>query len=382
MILENLRLTAFKNYPLENFHFHPSFNVLNGLNGMGKTNVLEAIHFLCLGKGYFSSMDKQCIQKGENFFRIEGHFTDENAEKHSVVVKYMEGSRKTLELNGTSLERLSDHVGNIPCVIFAPEDVRNLLETSESRRNFLNNTLVQYDKEYLQQLMVYTHLLKALNAYFKQMTYLKSYDDLYLQSLQEKMEKPGMIIFQKRKELVAEMNLIFCEIYSMISGEKENCSLVFTSQLEKNSLADLWKESLETDKVLGRTTCGVHKDDLRFIMNENEIKNYGSQGQLKSFVLSLKIAQYMILKRSRDRKPIVLLDDVFDKLDHERVGNLVRLLSRDDFGQVFITDTDEKRVSGILQKLGVQGRQFIIHEGKAVRTESYEMSMRRTHETG
>lgn len=372
MILENLRLSSFKNYPVENFQFHPSFNILNGLNGMGKTNVLEAIHYLCLGKGYFTAQDKLCIGQGSDFFRIEGTFQDENGEKLLVVVKYGEGGRKQLEINGTSLERLSDHVGSIPCVIFAPEDVRNLLDTSESRRNFLNNTLVQYDKEYLQSLLVYTNLLKTRNAYFKQMTYLKSYDDLYLQSLQEKMERPAMIIYQKRQKLVEDLNQVFSEMYALIAGEKEHCTLVFTSQLEKSSPADLWRESIETDKVLGRTTCGVHKDDIRFIMNESEIKNYGSQGQLKSFVLSLKIAQYMILKRYRQKKPIVLLDDVFDKLDHERVKNLVRLLSRDEFGQVFISDTDEIRVSEILQKLDMQGRQFVISEGKVEKTESYE----------
>lgn len=339
---------------------------------MGKTNILEAIYYICLGKGYFTAQDKFAVQHEENIFRIESVIGWETGEMDTVVIKYSLGGKKELDYNGTSLERLSEHLGKLPCVIFAPEDIKLLLDTSEARRNFLNQTLVQIDKEYLQAIHIYNKLLKSRNVYLKQQSFLRSFNDLYLESLQEQMKAPAQTIFHKRKSLVDLLNTFFTESYAQISGERENCTIHYESQLVQNDITDLWTSSLANDKSAGRTTCGIHKDDLVLLMDGKPIKNFGSQGQLKSFILALKLAQYRVLEKNNTGKPIILLDDIFDKLDGERVNHLLHLLSSQSMGQVFITDTDENRIPGILQALNIPHRHCTMEEGKLTKLEEYE----------
>lgn len=372
MFIKQLSLVQFRNYNEEQWPFHPSINILTGLNGMGKTNVLEAIYFLCMGKGYFSSLDKYSVKQSQSFFRIAGIVENDDKQETKIVIKYKEGGRKEIEINGAALEKLSDHVGKVPCVLFSPEDVTLLLDTSEARRNFLNNTLVQYDTDYLKAILLYNKLLKSRNAYLKQMSYLKSYDEQYLESLEEQMALPAAVIFEKRKELVLTLNGLFEKTYALISGEHENCSVTYQSQLFDKNILQAWKDTRNTDKILSRTGFGIHKDDILLWMNEKPIKHYGSQGQLKSFVLSLKMAQYHLLKTIKNTKPIIMLDDIFDKLDNERVRHLFDVLSTDEFGQVFITDTDQNRVPEIIGQLSSGGKQFTILEGTIQNTTVYE----------
>ncbi len=346
--------------------------MLTGLNGMGKTNVLEAIYFLCMGKGYFSALDKYSVKQAESFFRIAGIVESDDKHDTKIVIKYKEGGRKEIEINGTALEKLSDHVGKIPCVLFSPEDVTLLLDTSEARRNFLNNTLVQYDANYLKAILLYNKLLKSRNAYLKQMVYLKSYDEKYLESLEEQMAEPALFIFEQRKGLVKALNEIFEKTYALISGEHENCSVTYQSQLYDKDLLQAWKDTRNHDKMVSRTGFGIHKDDILLWMNDKPIKHYGSQGQLKSFVLSLKMAQYHLLKSIKNTKPVIMLDDIFDKLDNQRVKHLIDILSTNEFGQVFITDTDHKRVPEIISQLSAGGKQFTIFEGNIQNTTEYE----------
>ena len=343
---------------------------------MGKTNILEAIYYICLGKGYFTTQDKFGVQHEKNIFRIESAIGWETGETDTIAIKYTLGGKKELEYNGTGLERLSEHLGRLPCVIFAPEDIKLLLNTSEARRNFLNQTLVQIDKEYLRAIHLYNKLLKSRNAYLKQQSFLRSFNDVYLESLQEQMKEPAQTIFLKRKLLVEMLNAYFTKRYAQISGEKESCLITYESQLSQDDIMDLWTSSLATDKNSGRTTCGIHKDDLVLHMDDKAIKNFGSQGQLKSFILALKLAQYRVLENNNPGKPIILLDDIFDKLDGERVNHLLHLLSAQSMGQVFITDTDEKRIPGVLQDLEIPHKHFTMEEGTLAKQEEYEAAQR------
>lgn len=362
MFLQSLKLTQFRNYKEEKIDFHPAFNTITGLNGMGKTNILDAIFYLSMGKGYFTGLDRYSVQHTEEFFRIQGIFSD-GTNTLDVVVKYKAGGKKELEVNGVLMERLSDHVGRIPCVIFAPEDITLLQETSEARRNFLNHTLVQFDTEYLNAIIIYNKLLTSRNSYLKQMASGHSYNDLYLESLHEQMASPCRIIYEKRKLAVYELNILFENLYKVISGNKEVCTLLYKSQLEKEDPLLLWKDSMAADKMLGRTTAGVHKDDILLWMNGKPLKNFGSQGQIKSYILALKLAQYRLLETTKKSKPIIMLDDIFDKLDEKRVNYLLELMAEDSFGQVFITDTDVKRVPSILQNKKLEGKQLLVSNG-------------------
>ncbi|MFZ1704127.1 MAG: DNA replication and repair protein RecF [Saprospiraceae bacterium] len=371
MNISQLKLVNFRNYTEEKIDFHPSFNIITGLNGMGKTNILDAIHFLCLGKGYFSGMDKFSVQHENTFFRLEGTFIETN-KNTNVVLKYQMGGKKELEVSGVVLDRLSDHVGQFPCVIFAPEDIKLLQDTSEARRNFLNNTLVQFDKDYLTAVIFYNKLLKSRNVYLKSMLATHAFDDLYLESLQEQMVHPAKVIFEKRKQLIGQLQQVFEEVYAILSKKREKCVMLYESQLHKEDPLDLWNSSMSRDKILGRTTCGIHKDDLVLWMNSKPIKNFGSQGQLKSFILALKFSQYRILETSKKVKPLIMLDDIFDKLDEQRVGQLMELVSGDSFGQVFVTDTDNKRIPSLLKNLKKGGRHFTIESGTIKQVQDYE----------
>ncbi|MFZ1560250.1 MAG: DNA replication and repair protein RecF [Saprospiraceae bacterium] len=365
MLLSTIKLTHFRNYESEYFSFHPGMNALVGLNGMGKTNVLDAVYYLCLGKSYFSSGDKMVIMQDRDFFRIEGIF-NADADMDMVVIKSQSGSRKDIEISGKKLERIGDHVGRFLTVMIAPADIQMMLEGSEERRNFINNTIVQTDRSYLEDLILYSHLLKRRNALLKSFADQKHFDPLLLESVTTGMYMPAQHIYEVRKALVSQMLAIFEETYADISGHREKCGIVYQSQLDGNELSALMDKNLERDRFLTRTTQGIHKDDLVFTMNGEPLKNFASQGQLKSFVLALKLTQYKLIEANSGRKPILLLDDIFDKLDQTRVKHLLTLLLHGNFGQVFITDTNEDRIKKILDEINSDYRIFTVSNGKII----------------
>jgi DNA replication and repair protein RecF len=362
--VQSLKLTQFRNYEAAELHFHPGINALIGLNGMGKTNVLDALYFLCLGKSYFSNTDKMVMMMDKDFFRLESIFVGEK-DKEMVVIKSKAGSRKEIEISGKKAERISDHVGRFLCVIIAPDDIHMMLEGSEERRNFLNNTIVQTDKMYLDDLLLYNGLLKRRNALLKSFAEQRRFDDLLLESVTTGMFAPADRIHRQRKQHVQQMAPIFEEIYAEISGNRETCSIVYESQLDNGNLESLMLLNKDKDKVLTRTTQGIHKDDLLFTMNGEPLRHFASQGQLKSFVLALKITQYCMLEANSGQKPILLLDDIFDKLDHTRVKHLLALLIKRQFGQTFITDTNQERIQKILIELGAAHKLFQVKDGNA-----------------
>lgn len=363
LIISKLSLYQFRNYQNEKINFHPRMNAITGLNGMGKTNILDAIYYLCLGKSFFSSTDRLLVMHDKEGFRIEGEFLNASV-KDIISVKSLVGKNKEIEISGKKLVRISEHVGRFPCVMIAPSDIQLLLSGSEERRNFMNNTIVQYDPIYLDNLLIYNRLLKQRNALLKSMAERRQFDPVLLESISAGMRTPAQYIHNARKLLESRIRKIFSDIYNKISESRELCDVAFESQLDHDSFENLQILSLEKDRILARTGQGIHKDDLQFFMNEMPLKDYASQGQLKSFVLALKLAQYTILESVKSTKPVLLLDDIFDKLDQQRVSHLLSLVLSEGFGQVFISDTQTERIRTVLEQLGAEYHIFVVENGK------------------
>lgn len=347
MHLLQLKLTHFKSYSGQSFDFSPRLNCLTGPNGVGKTNVLDAIHFLCLCKSHAGLNDKHLVRHGETFFRLEGKFeTAEGSTK--IVAKYQLGQRKEMERNGSAYERLTDYIGQFPVVMIAPDDVSLVQDGSEDRRRFLDSTLSQISAGYLQNLLVYNALLKQRNALLKLFAEQRRFDAALLESLDRQMPNPAQQLFEQRRRFVEQLQPNFLEYYAAISGSREQVSLRYESDLEKSNFEVLMAQHLDRDRLLQRTSSGPHRDDLAFFMDGQAVKKFASQGQLKSFLLALRLAQYEVLRQEKGVAPILLLDDIFDKLDAKRVSQLVALLIGRDFGQVFITDTQRGRMESVV----------------------------------
>lgn len=344
--LQRIQLVHFKNYTDQKIEFSPRLNGLVGNNGMGKTNLLDAIYYLCMGKSYFSVRDQFLVEHSESFFRLVGEFelTDR---QDKIVVKVVPKQRKELELNGRVYDKLADHVGRFPVVIVVPDDTQLIREGSEERRRFVDNTLSQLDPDYLRHLLQYNKVLKQRNALLKQWGGRLLSEDL-LQIYDEQLLAPAKYIFSRRETFIEEFQAPFQAAHQAICGGKEQASLRYRSALRDMPFLELLQSKREKDVVLERTSQGIHRDDLVFHLGEHPLKRLGSQGQLKSFIVALKLAQYRFLKDERKVAPILLLDDIFDKLDPNRVQQLVSYILQEDFGQVFITDTDQDRVTRVL----------------------------------
>lgn len=361
MHLQQIKLTNFRNYEFQSIDFSERLNLISGLNGQGKTNLLDAVYYLCMGKSHFQSTDKNVVRKGESFFRLEGLFFLEKVDK--IVAKVLPGELKTIERNDIPYPRLSDHVGFLPVVFMAPDDTALALEGSEERRRFMDNTLCQLDHQYLESLVTYNKLLEKRNALLRQFASQGGFNQLLLETFNAQMEIPASTIYEKRKWFIEQFQPVFNHFYGAISMEAEPVECLFRSQLEGNNLADLLEKSLEKDRHLQRTSVGVHRDDLIFHLKSLPLKRFASQGQLKSFVLSMKLAQYELLRQQKGKLPILLLDDLFDKLDDTRASQLIELLVKGDFGQVFITDTHPQRAEEMARSFSGAYKKLTISEG-------------------
>lgn len=364
-----IKLYNFRNYRKLNANFIPEVNAFLGFNGSGKTNLQDAIHYLCLGKSYFSSGDRHIVHHGEEGFRVEGVF-ERLQRNHKVALKVRVGQSKELSLDAKKYEKLSDHLGFLPIVIIAPADIMLLLEGGEARRKLMDYSLTQIDRDYLHHLMSYNRLLKQRNALLKQFNDRQYFDKVLLDAITQKMIEPAHHIHKKRKAFCEKLSTKFEEKYKIISGDRELCKCQYRSDLDDASLDDLMNESLEKDSLMGRTRKGIHKDDIKFYIHDELLKPYASQGQLKSFILSIKLAQYDILRdHLGEDKPIVVLDDIFDKLDMNRVKALLELLSQDHFGQVFLSDTSTTRIPGLMKELKTEIAVFHVDNATLVRNE-------------
>ncbi|MTB52375.1 DNA replication/repair protein RecF [Lewinella sp. W8] len=363
MHLADLTLTQFKNYGKVSLEFSPRLNCFVGQNGAGKTNLLEGVYYLCMGKGYDSTPDQYNVRHGDDVSRLEGHFVQDDDSRDRIVVKIQKRKRKIIERNGAAYDRLAEHVGRYPVVIVVPDDSSLVLEGSEMRRRLLDNSLSQTDPAYLQHLLNYNRLLSNRNALLKELDGRPDSSGL-LEVYNLQMAPAATYIHAQRKAFVAPFTELLTEAYAAISGARETVGVAYKSQLEDVAWEDLCRERTEKDRILQRTTGGVHRDDLTFTQEGHPLRRVASQGQLKSFVLSLKLAQYRLLERSTRRPPILLLDDIFDKLDQQRVEQLLHYVMSAAFGQVFITDTDPERVLALIRSDDtIDWRRFLVDDG-------------------
>lgn len=364
MHLEKITLTHFKNYEAQTLDLVRGVNCFTGMNGMGKTNLLDAIYYLCISKSYFGLADRELVLEGQDFFRLEGRFVREGRGE-KIVAKVMPRKQKVFECNDVPYTTLSAHIGLFPVVIIAPDDTGIALGGSEERRRFVDNALSQIDPLYLQHLMTYNKVLKQRNALLKQFADRERFEPALLAIYDEQMIAPAGYLYEVRRAFMAEFSEILADTYTKISGGQEIVSCQYQSKLADCSLSELLRSSLAKDRALQRSTAGPHRDDLDFAIAERPLKRFASQGQLKSFILALKLAQYQMLKHKKNKPPILLLDDIFDKLDAQRVKHLLALIIQEDYGQVFITDTHQDRTSAIVANSGSAYRNFHIEQGKA-----------------
>ncbi len=364
MYLQQLSVINFKNYAEASLSFTEGVNVFTGNNGAGKTNLLDAIHYLALCKSYFNPVDSQQIKQGTEFFIITGNFSkDDRTENVACSVK--RNQKKQFKRNKKDYQRLADHIGLFPLVMVSPYDISIIIEGSEERRKFIDNVISQTDNQYLDQLIGYNKVLQNRNALLKHIADTGRYDPGLLEVLDEQLIAFGRQIFEKRKAFMELFTEIFNRHYKFLSEEAENVALIYESPLLYDAFATALKKNLERDRVLERTSTGVHKDDLLFVINGMPVKKFGSQGQQKSFLIALKLAQYSFLYQQKKYKPILLLDDIYDKLDDLRIAKLMRMISNHDFGQVFITDTNEQRVNSIFSAMNMTINLFKVTGGEA-----------------
>ncbi|TYP98283.1 DNA replication and repair protein RecF [Tenacibaculum adriaticum] len=349
MYLQKISLVNFKNIETQTFSFEKKINCFVGNNGVGKTNVLDAIYYLSFAKSYFNPIAGQNIRHGQDFFMIEGDYLlNERSEK--IICSLKRGSKKVLKRNGKAYEKFSEHIGQLPLVIISPADRDLIVEGSETRRKFLDGVISQQDKEYLNALISYNKTINQRNALLKYFAANRTFDALNLKVYDEQLITYGTIVYEKRKRFLEDFVPIFNEKYQIISGGKEFVNLLYKSQLQEQSFVDLLRVSLEKDRMLQYTSVGIHKDDLSFEIDEYPIKKFGSQGQQKSYLIALKLAQFEFIKQQSKITPILLLDDIFDKLDENRVAQIIRLVNNDEFGQIFITDTHSERTENVLKQ--------------------------------
>jgi DNA replication and repair protein RecF len=363
MYLETLHLVNFKNYEEVNLHFSPRINVFLGKNGSGKTNLLDGIFYLGFTKSAFSPSDQQCIMLGQANLVIRGIFRN-GPVVNQVATSVQLGVKKVFKENEEEYQKLSEHIGKYPIVIIAPDDVDLVREGSESRRKFFDGIISQLDKAYLDNLIQYNQALKLRNGL------LKIYGDrgtevdwMAIESYDQLLTTLGNSIFQRRSKFVSEFLPVFEKYYEYLVDHCEKVTIRYWSQLAQTAFDIGLFESRRKDFALQRTTFGIHRDDFEFILSDETIKKFGSQGQQKSFVIAMKLAQFEILEHHKGFKPILLLDDIFDKLDDFRIARLLELI-KSDFGQLFITDARPERTMGLLRHIEVPSTIFTIDQGK------------------
>ena len=350
MYLKQLSLTQYKNIRSKTFDFNPKINCFVGDNGKGKSNILDAIYHLAFGKSYFNPIASQNIQLGEDFFVLEGRYEREEREE-KIVCSLKKGQKKVMKRNGKVYEKLSDHIGLIPTVIISPADRDLIAEGSSTRRKFMDGVIGQTDAVFLQNLIEYHKILSQRNALLKFFALNNTFESDTLAVYDDQLSQRSTALYEKRKAFMETFIPVFNTRYQDISEGNERVDLEYESQLHQNSHKALLESSLEKDKILQYTSTGIHKDDINFLLEAQPIKKFGSQGQQKTFLIALKLAQFDFLKKQTGGAPLLLLDDAFDKLDQKRVTQIISLVDQNDFGQIFLTDTHEERTLNALHSL-------------------------------
>ncbi len=350
--LQKLSLYNFKNYEGLNLELNSRANCFLGNNGSGKTNLLDAIYYLCNCKSYFNAVDSQNILFGTDQFAITGEFTRQG-QHEQVICSVRRNQRKIVKRNHKEYDRLSEHIGLLPCVMITPYDIELIWDGSEVRRKFLDSTLAQLSRGYLDDLIAYNHALLQRNTVLKTYSKQAHFPDDFLEVWDVQLAERATLIYEARTSFLKSFLSVFQRVYKEISGGAEEVSFRYVSELNEATMELLLRNNNRRDKLLERTSAGVHRDDLEFLIDEHALKKFASQGQQKSFLFALKFAQYLFIKESTGVKPILLLDDFFDKIDDNRVGNIMSWLANNDAGQMFITDTSSERMPAVLEKAGI-----------------------------
>jgi DNA replication and repair protein RecF len=362
MYLKELKIANFRNCKEIELCFSPNINCFIGKNGAGKTNLLDAVYYLSFCKSYFGNLEQQNITHECDFFSILGTYQhNENTETcHCVLEK---GKAKQFKLNKKEYDRLADHIGRYPLVMVSPYDTDLINAGSDERRRYVDSVVSQFNRNYLNDLITYNKALIQRNALLKQFAETGYFDRNTLEIWDMRMELPAHRIFEIRKTFAESFTPVFQKYYSMISNAAETVEIEYESTLDTMPFLELMRQSLEKDRILRYSTAGIHKDNLTFKINGFPVKYFGSQGQQKSFLVAMKLAQFDYIREKTGVKPILLLDDVFDKLDDDRVKQLVQLTGGDYFGQVFITDTQQARIEQIFKEHSIDHRIFIMENG-------------------
>ncbi len=350
MVLQKVSLTNYKNFESQDFTFDKKINCLVGRNGIGKTNVLDAIYHLSYGKSYFNPVTTQNVNHNKDFFVIDGRYQLEDKDE-KIVIGYKKGQKKTIKRNGKEYERFSDHIGLLPLVIISPSDRNLIVEGSDTRRKFLDSIISQSDKTYLNNLIQYNKVIAQRNSLLKYFFANRTFDPDTLEAYNHKMEALGVPIYEKRKQFLDTFIPLVKERYATVSNDNEAVNIQYKSALHEGEFSELLAQSLPKDKAVQYSTVGIHKDDLQFEIQGFSIKKFGSQGQQKSFLIALKLAQFDFLKMQSKQTPILLLDDIFDKLDSSRVAQIIQLVENENFGQIFISDTHPERTEEVVKNV-------------------------------
>jgi DNA replication and repair protein RecF len=347
MFLKKLSLTNYKNLEASQFKFEARINCFIGNNGIGKSNILDGIYHLAFTKSYFNPSSVQNIQFNKEFFVIEGEF-EKLGRDEKINCSLKRGQKKVIKRNGKVYDKIAEHIGLIPLVIISPADQDLIIEGSMTRRKFIDSVIGQTDKNYLQNLLDYKKTLAQRNALLKYFALNRTFDKNTLDIYNHQMNELSRPIFDERVAFMEEFIPIFKSRYKSISGDKEKIDIEFKSDLNENTLLQLLEQHLDKDRMLQFTSVGVHKDDLDFQISGSPIKKFGSQGQQKTFLIALKLAQFDFIKQVAGMSPIVLLDDIFDKLDQNRVAQTIQLFENETAGQIFISDTHGDRIKEAL----------------------------------
>lgn len=350
--LQHISLVQFKNYSNRSFTFSERIIGICGKNGVGKTNLLDAIHYLCFTKSYFTRLDGNNVLHGNSGFRLEGSFVLHDKPEKAVCI-LRETGKKEFSVNDAPYDKFSQHIGRYPCVVIAPDDAELITGDSKERRTFLDALLCQLDADYMKHLIVYKKILEQRNSLLKAFSESGSKDLSLLEVLDEQLNKPSEYVFNKRKEFLVTFLPIVKNLYNEISQKDEEVNLLYESELLLASFSELLKVNRNKDCFAQRTTSGIHRDDLDIQLSNQPFKNIASQGQRKSLLFALKLAEMDVLKKEKGFAPLLLLDDVFEKLDEDRISNLLNKVCVENDGQVFITDTNEERLKQHLDTLSV-----------------------------
>lgn len=365
MYVRKLSLINFKNVRQADVEFSPGVNCFVGCNGAGKTNIIDAVYYLSMCKSSLTMTDGQSIMHGEDFFMLSGDYVADSGSHESVTCSFKRNSGKCLKRNSKEYERLSDHIGLIPAVIVSPGDVFIVNDAADERRRWLNSFVSQTDRGYLNSLIRYNHILSERNKLLKQMNGISGAD--ILEVLDEQMVLHGELIHARRADTVGKLGPIAADYYRVISGDREQVELTYRSELNDMSFMEVLRKARQKDMVNQFSTAGIHRDDMVMKIGGYPLRKYGSQGQQKSFLIALKLAQHTMLAQQSGERPVLLLDDLFDKLDSERLGALINLVNDPEFGQIIISDCNRSRLITVLDDCGVDYSLFEVSDGKVIR---------------